>query len=85
MTYVLKVVYAFRQMENQWVAERARSLLMEAVIVKAREATTRELTMMLWPFNELNRNALLTVARKQAKDEEQNGQNWHSRAFEAIE
>lgn len=72
-------------MENQWVSERARSLLMEAVIVKAREATTRELTMMLWPFNEPNRNALLTVARKQARDEARGGQNWHSRAFEAIE
>lgn len=72
-------------MKNQWVSERARSLLMEAVIVKAREATTRELTMMLWPFNELNRNALLTVAQKQAKDEERGGQNWHSKAFQVME
>lgn len=72
-------------MKNQWVSERSRSLLMEAVMVKAREAPIRELTMMLWPFNEPNRNALLTVAQKQAKDEERGGQNWHSRAFEAIE
>lgn len=72
-------------MKNQWVSERARSLLMEAVIVKACEATTRELTMMLWPFNELNRNALLTVAQRQAKDEERGGQNWHSKAFQVME
>lgn len=72
-------------MKNQRVSERARSLLMEAVMAKAREATIRELTVMLWPFNEWNRNVLLTVAQKQARDEKRGGQNWHSRAFEVIE
>lgn len=44
----------------------------------------KELALMLWPFNEWNRNALLGVARKQAQEEARNGHT-RSRAFEAFE
>lgn len=71
-------------MTTHGVSERARSLLLETVIVKAHEASMKELTMMLWPFNREYQYALYEIAYKQAQEEARNGHK-HSRAFEVVE